>query len=96
MSAKERVLARRARQKAEEEAAQKVALDTARRQYFSERQEAVQMQRDQYRGREGLSQALHLNTDKIDATLSQVHLLTEPLTPQKLRFVHAHKWGQAA
>lgn len=96
MSAKERVLARRAQQKAEEEAAQKVALDTARRQYFSERQAAVQMQRDQYRGREGLSQALHRNTDKIDATLSQVHLLTEPLTPQKLRFVHAHKWGQAA
>jgi hypothetical protein len=94
MSAKERVLARRARQKLEEEARWTVALDSARRRYFSERQEAVQMQRDQYRGREGLSQALHLNTDRIDATLGQVHRLTERLTPKMLLFVQAHTWGQ--
>jgi hypothetical protein len=94
MSAKERVLARRAQQKLQEEVERNIALDTARRRYFSERQEAVQMQRKQYRGREGLAQSLHLHTDRIDATLNQVHLLTEPLTPQKLRFVHAHRWDR--
>lgn len=87
ISAKDRVLARRARHKLEEEEKSKAALEVARRQYFAERQEADQMLRDQYRG--GLNQAYHVRAGMVDATLGQVGIFTEPLTPQRLRFAHA-------